>query len=71
MQGFSKLKELKVLNLANNNIFIIAGLADCLLLQSLTLNHNYLSDFASLEHLGQCSPTLTSIDLSDNQIVPD
>ena len=71
MDGLDHLKELKVLNLANNNIFFIDGLQNCRLLQSLTLSHNYLSDFTSVEHLGQCSSTLTSIDLSDNKLVTD
>ena len=71
IEGLEKLKELKVLNLSNNTIFSISGLFDCALLQSLTLNKNYLSDFASVEHLGQCSNTLSSIDLSDNKILAD
>ena len=71
MEGFDKLKELKVLNLSDNTIFTISGLFNCPFLQSLTLNKNYLSDFASLEHLGQCSTTLTSIDISDNKVIAD
>jgi hypothetical protein len=71
MSGIDHLKNLKVLNLSNNNIFTIDGLFNCLVLQSLTLNRNYLSDFSSVEHLGQCSTTLTSIDLSDNKLVAD
>jgi len=66
-----KLKELKILNLAHNTIFHIQGLSELPLLQSLTLSQNYLSEFSSLEHLGQCSVTLTSIDLTDNKIVQD
>lgn len=71
MEGLSKLKELKVLNLSNNNIFVIEGIDNCLLLQNLTLSNNYLSDFASLQHLGHCSTELTSIDLTDNKIIAD
>jgi Leucine-rich repeat (LRR) protein len=71
MEGLSKLKELKILNLANNTIFTISGLAECTALQSLTLTHNYLADFMSIEHLGQCSNTLTSIDLAENKIGAD
>ena len=71
IEGLDKLKELKVLNLSNNTIFSISGLFDCVQLQNLTLNKNYLSDFASLEHLGLCSNTLSSIDLSDNKILAD
>lgn len=68
IENLEKLKQLRVLNLSNNNIFIVEGLAELPLLQSLTLSKNFLAHFASLEHLGQCSSTLTSIDLSDNKI---
>ena len=71
MEGLDKSKELKILNLANNNIFVVEGLENCMLLQNLTLSKNYLSDFTSLEHLGHCTTELTSIDLSDNKIVAD
>lgn len=71
IEGLNQLKQLKVLNLSNNTIFLIAGLADCLLLQNLTLAQNYLSDFTSVEHLGQCSTSLTAIDLSDNKLAAD
>lgn len=71
MEGLDKLKELKILNLSNNTIFTISGLFECSQLQNLSLNKNYLSDFASVEHLGQCSTTLTSIDLSDNKVAAD
>ncbi len=71
MEGLDKLKELKILNLANNNLFVVEGIDSCSLLQNLTLSRNYLSDFASLEHLGHCSTELTSIDLSDNKIIAD
>jgi Leucine-rich repeat (LRR) protein len=57
--------------LSNNTIFKIGGLFNCSVLQSLTLAKNYLSDFGSVEHLGQCSTTLTSIDLADNKITAD
>lgn len=60
-----------MINLSNNNIFILEGLDQLVQLQNLTLTKNYLSDFDSLEHLGHCSTTLTAIDLSDNQIVAD
>lgn len=68
MENMESLKQLRVLNLANNNIFIIEGLSELGQLQNLTLSKNFLSGFTSLEHLGQCSSTLTSIDLSDNKI---
>ena len=48
MSGMDHLKNLKVLNLTNNNIFTVDGLFNCSLLQNLTLSKNYLSDFASL-----------------------
>ena len=48
MEGLEKLKELKILNLANNNLFLVEGLDNCPLLQNLTLTRNYLSEFASL-----------------------
>jgi dynein assembly factor 1 len=59
------------LNLSNNNIFTIEGLSELPQLQNLTLTRNYLSNFNSLEHLGQCSSTLTAVDISDNKIEPD
>jgi len=48
MRGMEQLKNLKVLNLSNNNIFSIDGLFYCPVLQSLTLSNNYLSDFTSV-----------------------
>lgn len=71
IEGLTQLKALKVLNLSNNTIFKIEGLSELRMLQSLTLSRNYLSDFDSVEHLGQCATTLTSIDLTDNKIVSD
>lgn len=35
------------------------------------MTNNYLKDFESLEHLGQCSNTLTAVDFTNNQIVAD
>lgn len=68
IENLDGLKELRVLNLSNNNIFFVEGLAGLPKLQSLTLNKNFLALFSSLEQLGQCSQTVTSIDLSDNKI---
>lgn len=71
IENLEKLKELKILNLTNNNIFVVEGLAELPQLQNITLTKNYLSDFASLEHFGQCSLTLTSIDIAENKVEPD
>ena len=54
-----------------NNIFKISGLDQLRELESLSISNNYLSGFESLEHLGLCSSTLTSIDLSSNNIEAD
>lgn len=48
IENLEKLKELKILNLANNNIFVVEGLSELPQLQNITLSKNYLSDFASL-----------------------
>ena len=71
IENLNKLKELKILNLANNNIFVVEGLSELPQLQNITLTKNYLSDFASLEHFGQCSLTLTSNDIAENKVEPD
>ncbi len=71
IENLDKLRELRILNLSNNNIFVVEGLSELPQLQNLTLNKNFLSDFHSLEHLGQCSLTLTSLDISENKVEPD
>jgi dynein assembly factor 1 len=71
IENLDRLKQLRVLNLSGNSIFAVEGLSELVQLQSLTLSKNFLALFPSLEHLGQCSPTLTSIDLTDNKIEAD
>lgn len=64
-------KKIIVLNLSYNNIFKIEGLSELQQLQNLMITNNYLSDFESVAHLGECSSQLTSIDLSNNKITAD
>ena len=71
IEGLSKLQNLKVLNLSNNTIFKLEGLEELTQLQNLNLSKNFLSNLESYEHLGQCSETLSAIDLSDNKISAD
>lgn len=60
-----------MINLSANNLRELRGLAELPELQNLNVSQNHLSDFESVSHLGECSSTLTNLDLSHNQIVYD
>jgi Leucine-rich repeat (LRR) protein len=63
--------KLKILNLSGNQIWKLDGLSHLQELQSLSINHNYLNNYESIEHLKECSPTLTNVDLRYNKIEGD
>lgn len=67
MKGLEMLVNLDSLNLANNSIRTIAGLATLTKLNTLNLSHNRLSDYDSLCHLLEC-PNIGVLDLSNNSI---
>eukprot|EP00669_Euglena_mutabilis_P005532 TRINITY_DN1702_c0_g1_i1.p1 TRINITY_DN1702_c0_g1~~TRINITY_DN1702_c0_g1_i1.p1 ORF type:complete len:293 (+),score=43.98 TRINITY_DN1702_c0_g1_i1:267-1145(+) len=67
MDGLDRLVQLDNINLSDNFIGRIGGLAGCVSLRTLTLKGNKLRDVEDVVHLAEC-PSITVLDLSENQL---
>jgi hypothetical protein len=67
MDGLDRLVQLDNINLSDNFIGRIGGLAGCVSLRTLTLKGNKLRDVEDVAHLARC-PSITVLDLSENQL---
>ncbi|CDW79659.1 dynein assembly factor axonemal [Stylonychia lemnae] len=67
MEGLDELVNLVTLNLSHNRIKKIEGISKLVELKSLDVSHNIISELEGFEEIKTC-PSLTSLDLSNNQI---
>eukprot|EP00347_Sterkiella_histriomuscorum_P004474 403360327 len=67
MEGLDELVNLVTLNLSHNRIKKIEGISNLVSLKSLDVSHNIISELEGFEQILTC-PSLTSVDLSNNQI---
>jgi len=67
MLGFESLAQLDTLNMNQNLIETVSGLAPLAKLNTLLLKRNHLKNVASLTGLKEC-PSISVLDLSENQI---
>jgi Leucine-rich repeat (LRR) protein len=68
IEGLSSLQNLIIVDLSYNRITQLEGLSSLSSLQTLNLSNNSLSSPASIEHLTECSSTLSNLDLTMNRL---